>query len=104
MLCLYPRVLPPHILPRTRILLNGFVASFWILILPDARRAAIALYVARLAALSLFEYWKFKGGHSMRCGEILLFAASWARLMDLKRKGESVGGLLEMIMRRVERP
>lgn len=44
-----------------RLLLNGALASFPILILPPRRRDAIALYVARLAAQCAWTLWRLEG-------------------------------------------
>ena len=45
--------------------INATLASLWILILPDNRRAAISLYVARLAAQCAWEAWKLEGGYTI---------------------------------------
>lgn len=45
--------------------MNGAVASLWILVLPPHRRKDISLYVARFAALNLYQTVKFRTGFSI---------------------------------------
>ncbi|KAI5118202.1 hypothetical protein M0805_005556 [Coniferiporia weirii] len=99
--CVLQRLLPEGALPRTRWLINGSLASLWILVLPEKRRAEMAMDVARLAALCAWKMWRMGGGVGVPYGEVVLFAPSWMRLVALQRRGERITGVVGMGLERL---
>ncbi|KAG8928470.1 hypothetical protein FRC02_006866 [Tulasnella sp. 418] len=99
--CLLQRVLPSRFMPRARWLLNGSLSNVWILLLGKSRQAAISLYIARLATLSLWKVWISKGGPSIRFGELLILIASWVGLDYVRAQG-SIGSIMERTLSFVE--
>ncbi|KZV80869.1 hypothetical protein EXIGLDRAFT_845163 [Exidia glandulosa HHB12029] len=102
LICFWQRVLPGTTAPRLRFLLNGSLASLWILVLPPSRRKDISLYVARLAALNAYQTVKAKTGLSVPYGEVLIFAAALTSLIKSHQAGRRVGGLSSLILKGVE--
>jgi len=94
LMCPMQRILPPDFLPMGRWLINGFLASFWVLALAPHRRDEMSMYIARLGALCLWNLWKHSGGYSIKYGEVLLFSMAWAQLAKIRRDGGKVGGLV----------
>jgi len=103
MTCLLQRVLAPHAFTQARWVLNGFFGSMWIFLVPSKRMFDLAAYVARLAMLSTWKIYKSHGGKSLKHGEVLLFAAGLAHLIDRHSKGlGGRGGLAEKAVEYLE--
>ncbi|TDL26151.1 hypothetical protein BD410DRAFT_568796 [Rickenella mellea] len=101
--CLMQQILPPGMFVNSRWLVNGALSSLWILVLPPKRRDEIALYVGRLAALSMWRAYRLKGGPHLPYGEVVIFGTAWAHLSESMRTGEKVGGLMGLGIAEVER-
>jgi hypothetical protein len=85
-----------------RWIINGSLASLWVYALPPKRQTEISVYVSRIGALSLWRAYLNHGGVYLPYGEVLLFAAGWASLLQLREGGWKIEGLMRRAITFIE--
>ena len=78
------------------------MASLWVYALPPKRQTEISVYVGRIGALSLWRAYLNHGGVYLPHGEVLLFAAGWASLLQLREGGWKIEGLMRRAITFIE--
>jgi len=100
--CILQRIFPGNFVPKNRWIINGSIASLWIYALPHKRQTEISVYVSRIGALSLWRAYLNHGGVYLPRGEVLLFAAGWASLLQLREGGWKIEGLMRRAITFIE--